>query len=103
MTFEEYWGEDPDPGKITAKHAWNAGQAAEREKYAELIAAAETGAGRKRVNDELTKAELLQVVVQQMETILFLQTQITEALQSIDNQAPDLAWRKLILAQERFQ
>ncbi len=30
MTFEEYWGEDPDPGKITAKHAWNAGQAAER-------------------------------------------------------------------------
>ena len=55
------------------------------------------------MNDELTKAELLQVVVQQMETILFLQTQITEALQSIDNQAPDLAWRKLILAQERFQ
>ena len=41
MIFEEYWGEDPDPGKITAKHAWNAGQAAEREKYAELIAAAE--------------------------------------------------------------
>ena len=41
MTFEEYWGEDPDPGKITAKHAWNAGQAAEREKYADLIAAAE--------------------------------------------------------------
>ena len=32
MTFEEYWGEDPAPGKITAKHAWNAGQAAERER-----------------------------------------------------------------------
>ena len=32
MTFEEYWGEDRDPGKITAKHAWNAGQAAERER-----------------------------------------------------------------------
>jgi len=32
MTFEDCWGEDPDPGKIIAKHAWNAGQAAERER-----------------------------------------------------------------------
>ena len=32
MTFEEYWGEDPDPGKITAKHAWNAAQQAELER-----------------------------------------------------------------------
>ncbi len=37
MTFEEYWGEDPDPGKITAKHAWNAGQAAERERITRIV------------------------------------------------------------------
>lgn len=37
MTFEEYWGEDPDPGKITAKHAWNAGQAAERERIKRIV------------------------------------------------------------------
>lgn len=54
-------------------------------------------------SDELTKAELLEMVARQMETILFLQTQITEALQSIDNQAPDLAWRKLILARDHFK
>jgi hypothetical protein len=115
MTFEEYWGEDPDPGKITAKHAWNAGQAAEREKYAALIAAAEavierwetplwkeskpTAVAVYRMKDVI---ELLQMVARQMETIHFLRTQITEALQAIDNEAPDLAWRKLILAKERF-
>lgn len=54
------------------------------------------------MTDELTKEELLHMVAKQMETILFLQTQITEALQAIDNQAPDLAWRKLILAKEGF-
>jgi len=37
MTFEEYWAEDPDPIKITAKHAWNAGQAAERERITRIV------------------------------------------------------------------
>jgi hypothetical protein len=37
MTFEEYWGEDRNPGKITAKHAWNAGQAAERERIKRIV------------------------------------------------------------------
>ncbi len=55
------------------------------------------------MNDELTREELLQMVARQMETILYLQTQITEALQAIDNQAPDLAWRKLLAVKERFQ
>jgi hypothetical protein len=55
------------------------------------------------MNDKLTREELLQMVAKQMETIHFLQTQITEALQSIDNQAPDLAWRKLILARDHFK
>lgn len=32
MTFEEYWGDDPTPGKLTAKHAWAAGQKEERER-----------------------------------------------------------------------
>lgn len=53
--------------------------------------------------EDLEKQELLEMVARQMETILFLQTQITEALQSIDNQAPDLAWRKLILARDHFK
>jgi len=55
------------------------------------------------MTDEQTKEELLQMVARQMETIHFLRTQIIEALQAIDNEAPDLAWRKLILAKERFQ
>ena len=37
MTFEEYWGEDPDPGKISARHAWNAAQAAERERIKQIV------------------------------------------------------------------
>ena len=37
MTFDEYWGEDPDPGKITAKHAWTAGQKAERERITRIV------------------------------------------------------------------
>jgi hypothetical protein len=55
------------------------------------------------MTDELTRKELLQMVARQMETIHFLKTQITEALQAIDNQAPDLAWRKLLAVKERFQ
>ena len=55
------------------------------------------------MNEELTKAELLDMIAKQMETIHWLQTNISEALQAINNEAPDLALRKLLLVQERFQ
>ena len=58
---------------------------------------------RKQMTNELTSEELLQMVASQMRTIHEMQTQITEALQAIDNGCPDLAWRKLLLVQERFQ
>ena len=32
MTFEEWWGDEPKHGMITAREAWKAGQAAERER-----------------------------------------------------------------------
>lgn len=32
MTFEEYWGDEPSSGRVTAKDAWTAGQKAERER-----------------------------------------------------------------------
>lgn len=32
MTFEEWWGDDPKHGMITAREAWKAGQTAERER-----------------------------------------------------------------------
>ena len=53
--------------------------------------------------EQLTREELLQMVAKQMETIHYLQTQIDEALIAINNECPDLAWRKLLLVQERFQ
>jgi uncharacterized membrane protein len=52
--------------------------------------------------DGFTRAELMDMVVRQMGTIHYLQTQIDEALNAITNEAPDLAWRKLLDAQERF-
>ena len=55
------------------------------------------------MNEELTKAELLDMIAKQMETIHWLQTNISEALQAINHEAPDLALRKLLLIQERFQ
>ncbi len=58
---------------------------------------------RQLMTDELTREELLQMVAAQMRTIHEMQTQITEALQAIDNGCPDLAWRKLLLVQERFR
>ena len=54
-------------------------------------------------NDELTREELLDMVAKKMETIHWLQTNISEALQAINHEAPDLALRKLLLIQERFQ
>jgi len=32
MTFEEWWGDEPKHGMITAREAWNAGQTAKRER-----------------------------------------------------------------------
>ncbi|MEY2680639.1 MAG: hypothetical protein RL661_870 [Pseudomonadota bacterium] len=52
--------------------------------------------------DGFTREELLLMTANQMTTIHHLQSIIEEALQAIDNGAPDLAWRKLLLARERF-
>ena len=43
MTFEDWWASEyrGHTGQGYAKRAWEAAQAAEREKYAELIAAEE--------------------------------------------------------------
>ena len=40
MTFEEYWGDEPSHGKITAKDAWAAGQKAERQRIKSRVKAA---------------------------------------------------------------
>ena len=40
MTFEDYWGRYPEPDKVAAEHAWNAGQAAEREQIKSRVKSA---------------------------------------------------------------
>ncbi len=52
--------------------------------------------------DGFTRKELLQMVANQSQTIHQLRTIIEESLNAIDNESPDLAWRKLLLARERF-
>jgi hypothetical protein len=52
--------------------------------------------------DGFSRDELLAMVSRQMGTIHYLQTQIDEALTAIDNEAPDLALRKLLDVRERF-
>lgn len=52
--------------------------------------------------DGFTREELLLMVANQMQTIHHLRSIIEESLQAIDNEAPDLAWRKLLQARERF-
>ena len=37
MTFEEWWGDEPKHGAITAREAWKTGQAAERERLQPVI------------------------------------------------------------------
>lgn len=37
MTFEDYWGDEPRHGVITAREAWNAGQKAERERIKRIV------------------------------------------------------------------
>lgn len=32
MNFEDWWGDEPSPGRITAREAWKAAQRAERER-----------------------------------------------------------------------
>lgn len=55
------------------------------------------------MTEQLTREELLQMVAAQMRTIHYLHTQIEEALAAIDNEAPDLAWRKLLAVREQFR
>lgn len=52
--------------------------------------------------DGFTREELLLMVANQMQTIHQLRSIIEESLTAIDNEAPDLAWRKLLQARERF-
>lgn len=52
---------------------------------------------------EMTREELLEMVAKQSSTIHFLRMQIEEALTAIDNEAPDLAWRKLLNVRESFR
>lgn len=51
----------------------------------------------------MTREELLEMVAKQSSTIHFLRMQIEEALTAIDNEAPDLAWRKLLNVKESFR
>lgn len=52
---------------------------------------------------ELSREELLEMVAKQMETIHSLHGAIGEALQAIDSEMPDLAWRRLLQARDTFQ
>jgi hypothetical protein len=54
------------------------------------------------MTDELTKAELLQMVANQARTIQWLHNELKEMVGSINNQAPDLMLRKLTLILEKF-
>ena len=54
------------------------------------------------MNEELTKAELLEMVARQMETIHWLRTEIEGMANSVNNEAPDLMWRKLTLILEKL-
>lgn len=55
------------------------------------------------MNDKLTREELLQMVARQMETIHWLRTEIEGMANSVNNEAPDLMWRKLTLILEKLQ
>lgn len=37
MTFEDWWGDDPKHGAITAREAWDAAQQAERERIKRIV------------------------------------------------------------------
>lgn len=37
MTFEEWWGDEPAHGVLTAREAWNAAQKAERERIKRIV------------------------------------------------------------------
>ena len=54
MTFEEWWGDDPKHGMITAREAWKAAQAAERERIKSRVkgAAESLWCIRNQVGDE---------------------------------------------------
>ena len=54
MTFEEWWGDEPKHGMITAREAWKTGQAVERERIKSRIkdAAENLWSIRNQVGDE---------------------------------------------------
>lgn len=37
MTFEDWWGDDPKHGVITAREAWRAARKAERERIKKIV------------------------------------------------------------------
>ena len=55
------------------------------------------------MTENLTREDLLVMVANQMQTIYQLHSAIGEALQAIDSEMPDLAWRRLLQARERFR
>ena len=55
------------------------------------------------MNEELTKAELLEMVAKQAALIHWLRTEIEGMANSVNNEAPDLMWRKLTLILEQFE
>lgn len=55
------------------------------------------------MTENLTREDLLLMVAKQMETIHQLHGAIGEALQAIDSEMPDLAWRRLLQARDTFQ
>ena len=54
------------------------------------------------MTNELTREELLNMVAKQMETIHWLRTEIEGMANSVNNEAPDLMWRKLTLILEKL-
>ena len=55
------------------------------------------------MTENLTREDLLLMVAKPMETIHQLHAAIGEALQAIDGEMPDLAWRRLLQARDTFQ
>ena len=55
------------------------------------------------MTNELTREELLEMIARQMETIHWLRTEIEGMANSVNNEAPDLMWRKLTLILEQFE
>ena len=55
------------------------------------------------MTNELTREELIQMVAKQAALIHWLRTEIEGMANSVNNEAPDLMWRKLTLILEQFE